>query len=62
MDIKNKYEDILAEHLESLVEEIRYIGEEYGLSLDFLTEEKNNKDSKAKIVPKSHPDQEEESK
>jgi hypothetical protein len=57
LDIRNKYGEILAEHLESLVEEIKYIGEEYGLSLDFLTEDKNNKDSKTKTAAKSHPNQ-----
>ena len=57
MDIRNKYGEILAEHLESLVEEIKYIGEEYGLSLDFLTEDKNNKDSKTQMAARSHPNQ-----
>lgn len=57
MDIRNKYGEILAEHLESLVEEIKYIGEEYGLSLDFLTEDKNNKDFKTKTAAKSQPNQ-----
>jgi hypothetical protein len=57
LDIRNKYGEILAEHLESLVEEIKYIGEEYGLSLDFLTEDKNNKDSKTQTAARSHPNQ-----
>ena len=46
LQIKQKYGGVLAEHLESLVEEIKYIGEQYGLSLDFMSENTNKQDQR----------------
>lgn len=58
LQIRQKYGGVLAEHLESLVEEIKYIGEQYGLSLDFLSENRNKQDQITAKTPQSIPIQE----